>query len=220
MATVVPVHAAGDSAWSWQLLGTELAQRGHEMVAVDLPAGDPDSTLGDYADVVLDAVTGRSDLVVVGHSFGGFTAPLICERVAVDLLVMLAPMIPTPGERPDDWWSNTGWAYPPGTEDLDEVRRYYDGVPPELAAEALKRERDYPSTRSGREPWPLERWPDVPTRVVAPRDDHLFGVEFQQRQAKERLGIDAEVIDGAHCVSLSHPSDLADRLIAAWHITR
>jgi hypothetical protein len=41
-------------------------------------------------------------------------------------------------------------------------------------------------------------------------------VKFQQRLAKERLGIDAEVIEGAHCVSLSHPGELTDRLIEAW----
>ncbi|HZC83097.1 MAG TPA: alpha/beta fold hydrolase [Rubrobacter sp.] len=30
------------------------------------------------------------------------------EVVAVDLLVMLNAMVPSPGEAPGDWWSNTG----------------------------------------------------------------------------------------------------------------
>ncbi len=52
----------------------------------------------------------RADLVVVAQSLGGFTAPLVCERVPVKLLVLVAPMIPAPGEAPADYWSNTGYA--------------------------------------------------------------------------------------------------------------
>jgi hypothetical protein len=38
--TIVPVHPAGDGAWSWHLLGNELRERGHDMVAIDLRADD------------------------------------------------------------------------------------------------------------------------------------------------------------------------------------
>jgi pimeloyl-ACP methyl ester carboxylesterase len=62
------------------------------------------------------------------------------------------------------------------------------------------------------QPWPLSSWPDVPTRVLAGRDDRLFPVVFQQRVAKERLGIEADEIDGGHMVALSQPAELAGRL--------
>ena len=39
-----------------------------------------------------------SDLVAVGHSPRGFTATLVCARIPVDLVVLLAAMIPAPGE--------------------------------------------------------------------------------------------------------------------------
>jgi pimeloyl-ACP methyl ester carboxylesterase len=56
-------------------------ERGHDVVAVDLPCDDESAGLGEYADVV-NAVGDRTDLVVVAHSLGGFTAPLVCCQEA------------------------------------------------------------------------------------------------------------------------------------------
>ena len=81
MATFAIAHGAGDVAWSWHLVGAELEERGHEMVAVDLPCEDDDATFSDYADTVVQAVGDRDDVVVVGHSLGGYTATLAAERL-------------------------------------------------------------------------------------------------------------------------------------------
>jgi pimeloyl-ACP methyl ester carboxylesterase len=59
------------------------------------------------------------------------------------------------------------------------------------------------------EPWPLAGWPDVPTTGVAGRDDRLFPVEFQRRVARERLGVELDVIPGGHLLALSQPEALA-----------
>jgi pimeloyl-ACP methyl ester carboxylesterase len=151
---------------------------------------------------------------VVGQSFGAFTAPLVCERVRADLLVLVAGMIPSPGEPPDDWWANTGYGSEVAEPDDDVIATFYHDVPPELASEAMRRERDHPSAKAGREPWPLAAWPDVPTRVLLCRHDRLFPPTFLRRVANERLGITADEIDGGHCVALGHPQELADRLEA------
>ena len=102
MATYVLIHGAGDGGWYWHLVDAELRERGHDVVAPDLPADDEASGLPAYADVVLDAIGDRTELVVVAQSFGGFTAPLVSDRVATELLVLVAGMIPSPGESPDD----------------------------------------------------------------------------------------------------------------------
>src|SRR5665809_140892 len=107
MATYVLIHGAGDVGWYWHLVEADLRQRGHDVVAMDLPSDDDSAGLSEYADTVFDAIGARTDLVVVAQSFGGFTAPLVCDRLQVDLLVMLGGMIPSPGERPGDWWTNT-----------------------------------------------------------------------------------------------------------------
>ncbi len=60
--------------------------------------------------------------------------------------------------------------------------------------------------------WPLETWPDVPTKFLLCRDDRFFPADFMRRVVRDRLGIDPDEISGSHCVALSRPKELADRL--------
>lgn len=221
MATFVLIHGAGDSGWYWHLLEPELRDRGYEVVAMDLPCEDDSAGLTEYADAVIDAVGNRSDLVLVVQSFGGFTAPLVCERVPVDHMVLIAPMIPAPGEAPDDYWANTQYAASAsqvaesGEDTHDQeaatIAAFYHDVPAELAAEAVRRGRQQSEARM-KEPSPLKAWPDVPTTVLLARDDHMFPVKWLRGVVKDRLGITPDEIDGGHCVALSRPKELARRL--------
>ena len=52
----VLIPGAGGSAWYWHLLVAELAARGFDAVAVDLPAGDESAGLEEYADAVVHAL--------------------------------------------------------------------------------------------------------------------------------------------------------------------
>jgi pimeloyl-ACP methyl ester carboxylesterase len=207
------IHGAGDVGWYWHLVEAELRERGHDTVAPDLPCDDDAAGLAEYADTVVRAIGDRSPLVVVAHSAGGFTAPLVCERVPVALMILVAPMIPAPGEAPNDYWSNTGYEDEVTERYEDEIALFYQDVQPELASEALRRGRTQSDARMG-EPSPLEAWPDVPTRVLLCRDDRLFPPGFVRRVARERLGIVPDEMDGGHTPALSHPRELADRLEA------
>ena len=142
MSTFALIHGGGSSAWDWHLVAPELQARGHDPIAVDLPTEDESASWWDYADAVVEAVGDRPHLVVVGHSMGGFTAPLVCARRPADLLVFVAGMIPAPGESFNDWWTNTGYEES-GFEDV-----FYHDVPPELAAEAQRRNAARPTSRS------------------------------------------------------------------------
>ena len=85
-----------------------------------------------------------------------------------------------------------------------------------MPADVVAAAKEQPLAQSGRpfeDPWPLERWPDVPTRVVAGREDRLFPLEFQRRIAAERLDLPVDVVPGGHLAALSHPAELADRLV-------
>jgi pimeloyl-ACP methyl ester carboxylesterase len=201
------VHGGGSSAWDWHLATEELRKLGHDPVAVDLPSEDHSAGWWDYADVVVEAVGDRSHLVVVGHSLGGFTAPLVCARRPADLLVFVAWMIPAPGESFNDWWTNTGYEES-GDEDV-----FYHDVSPDLEAEARKRERGQAEEPLA-EPWPLEQWPTVRTKYLLCRDDRMFPAEWARRHARERLGIEPDEMDGGHYISLSRPAELAERLDA------
>jgi pimeloyl-ACP methyl ester carboxylesterase len=222
MSTFVLIHGGGDVGWSWHLVEAELRAHGHDVLAPDLPGGDESQTLVDYADAVVEAVGQRQNVVVVGHSFGAFTAPLVADRLPTDVLVLLAGMIPTPGESPDEWWANTGYqsavaeqAERDGglTGNADPYISFYHDVPRELATEALSRERAHPSSAATAAPWPLDAWPDVPTRFVLCSEDRFFPPDFFRRLVPDRLGIVPDEIAGSHCVALSRPKELADRLM-------
>jgi pimeloyl-ACP methyl ester carboxylesterase len=207
VATFALIHGGGGSPWDWHLVAPELSGRGHEVAPVDLPSEDASAGWSEYADAVVDAIREPSDVVVVGHSLGGFTAPLVCERIPVELLVLVAGMIPAPGELLDDWWTNAGYT----ESGFDDV--FYHDVPSELEAEATRRERGE-SAKALREPWPLRRWPDTPTRYLLCRDDRMFTAAWARRHARERLGIEADEMDGGHYITLSRPVELAERLDA------
>jgi pimeloyl-ACP methyl ester carboxylesterase len=212
VATFALIHGGGGSAWDWHLVVPALRARGHEPVAVDLPSGDASAGWSEYADAVVDAVGERRDVIVVGHSLGGFTAPLVCLRIPVRLLVLVAAMVPSPGELFDEWWANVGYE----ESGFDDV--FYHDVPPQLAVEARRRERDE-AAKALREPWPLDAWPETPTRYLLCRDDRMFTAGWARRHARERLGIEADEMDGGHYVTLSRPLELAERLhtFAASH---
>jgi pimeloyl-ACP methyl ester carboxylesterase len=208
MPTFVLIHGAGDVGWYWHLVEAELRGRGHDTMAPDLPCDDDSASLSDYADVVLGAIGARTDLVVVAQSAGAFTAPIVCDRRDSELLVLVAGLVPAPGEAPEEWWANTGYDQVEHERYDGEVEIFYHDVPPALAAEAMSRGRTQSDT-SSREPWPLAAWPDVPTRFVLCRDDRLLPAGFLRRVVQDRLGIVPDEIGAGHCVALSRPKELA-----------
>jgi pimeloyl-ACP methyl ester carboxylesterase len=211
VATYAIVPGAGDRGWHWQLVEAELRERGHDVVAVDLPCEDESAGLDEYTDTVVAAVGDRSELVVVAHSLGGFTAPLVCARIPAELLVLTAGMVPRPGERGADWWANTRLAGAQDDYGDDLIAQYLHDLPPELAEQALAQSRDQTMTPM-LEPWPLEAWPDVRTRYVLFRDDRFFPAGWTRAMVRERLGIEADEIGGGHCAYLSRPAELASKL--------
>ncbi|MHA6695923.1 alpha/beta fold hydrolase [Homoserinimonas sp. A520] len=211
MVTFALIHGGGSSAWDWHFVAALLEEAGHEAVAVDLPIEDDGARLEDYAQAVVDAVGTRRDVIVVGHSLGGFTAPLAAEALGAIGLVYLAGMIPLPGETFDQWWTNTG--HDRETIDEDPDVSFFNGVPDALAREARTHERDQQGSWMSR-PWPGVADPVIPTKAILCRDDAFFPAEFMRRQVRERLGIDPEEIAGGHYAALSNPTGVADSLLA------
>ena len=218
MATFVLIHDAADTAWYWHLVEPELRERGHDVVVMNLPCDDDSAGLAQYADAVVNAIGDARDLVVVAQSFGGFTAPLVCERVAVDLMVLVAAMIPSRGESPNDYWDNTAGpgmstGVPEGRvdEDAATIATFMHDAAPDLAAEALRRVR-HQSDTPGEKSWPLPAWPDIPTKFLLCRDDRMFPADWLRQVVEDRLGIAPGEIGGSHCVALIRPKELVNRL--------
>jgi pimeloyl-ACP methyl ester carboxylesterase len=207
MSTFALIHGAGDAGWYWHLVEAELRRRGHDTVAPDLPTEDDAAGLDRYADVVIDAIGRRRHVAVVGQSFGGYVAPLVAERIGAQVIVLVAGMVPKPGETAEEMFRATEWE-PETLDDASEIAVFYHDVPPELAREALTHGRRQSET-PGTEPWPLPAWPAIPTRAIIGRHDRFFPPDWLRTVVRDRLGITPDEIDSGHCPALSRPTELA-----------
>lgn len=215
----VLVPGAGGSAWYWHRVVPLIERAGHEAIAVELPADDESAGLAEYADLVAGAAAGRDDVVLAGLSLGGFTVPMAAARRPVRSVVLVNAMIPVPGETAGEWWGNTGSAdamraaaeasgY---SAEFDEEVYFLHDVPPDVLANGPqpRPEADAAFTSACE----FTSWP--PVRVVAGADDRFFPVEFQRRLARERLGVEADVLPGGHLMALARPGELAAYLLAS-----
>lgn len=220
MSTFVLIPGAGGAAWYWHRVVPLLRAAGHDAIAVDLPGDDESAGLPEYADRVVAAADGRADVVLVAQSLGGFTAPLVAERIPVAGLVLVNAMVPRPGERPGEWWDDSG-SQPareaaarehgyPAAFDLDVY--FLHDVPPEVAAAGAPHQRPE-SDAVFASVCDFAAWPAVPIRAAAGVGDRFFPVEFQRALIRKRLGIDADVLPGGHLLALSQPEALAAYLL-------
>ncbi|WP_439656543.1 alpha/beta fold hydrolase [Lentzea sp. HUAS TT2] len=206
MTTFAIAHGGGDVGWSWHLVAQALEAKGHTTIAPDLPIEDEQKDLTDWASALVAALPSAEDVVVVGHSFGGFVAPIAAAEVNAKALVYVTAMLPAPGETPGDWWANTGYT----DSGLDD--QFFHDVPPDLAAEAQKRERGMSETCMSK-PWPLAALPDVPTHFILCTEDRFFTPTFMRKVVAERLeNVEPVELAAGHCASLSKPTELADLL--------
>ena len=217
--TYALVPGAGGVAWYWSRVAPLLEKAGHTALPIDLPGDDPAAGLPEYVDIVVDAIGDRSDVVLVAQSLGGFTVPLVAQRVSLAAIALVNAMIPAPGETAGDWWGDVGSAaarteaaqrggYP---EEFDVQTYFLHDVDPAIAAAGEPYQRPQSDTVF-EAPCAFTAWPDVPTQVICGADDRFFPLEFQQRVARDRLGIEPVVLPGGHLVALSQPERLVGLL--------
>jgi pimeloyl-ACP methyl ester carboxylesterase len=227
MATFVLVHGAQHGAWCWNRLVPELESRGHRTVTMDLPCDDPEAGIAEYADSVIAAIdeaAARDDqLVLVGHSLGSLTIPVVARRLtdSVRRLVFLCSVPTGPGPAIDaDLASMVTHEFATAPRDIDDLGR--ESLAPDAAkavwfhdctaadaAWAVRRLRPQ-SRRPLLEPSPLDRWPDVPVTVVLGRDERCVNLDWAVPAATARgNGEPPIVIDGGHSPFLARPADLA-----------
>jgi pimeloyl-ACP methyl ester carboxylesterase len=199
------------------------------VVAIDLPCEDSSLGCAPYRDIALAAIgDAGDDLIIVAHSAGGLTAPLVAAARPARRLVFISALLPLPGRPFTDQNEAEGileHEYQAGVEtDGNGNRRWidrdlcgrtmYSGCSPEDVAWAFTRLRAQSSTMYT-EASPLERWPNVPVTDIR-GDDRLVSPPWAAKAVPERLGVESTVIQGAgHSPMLSHPQALAALLLAA-----
>ncbi len=164
-STYVLIPGAGGDAFYWHRVVPALRARGHDAIAVDLPSGDDGAGLADYAGAVVAAIGDRAGVILVAQSMAAFSAPLVCARVAVERLLLVAPMIPAPGETAGAWWDASGQTAARRANEAREGRdpdapfdlmtTFLHDVPPEVVDALLARPEPRQSGTPFGEPWPL-----------------------------------------------------------------
>jgi pimeloyl-ACP methyl ester carboxylesterase len=220
MATFALVHGQCQGGWCWNLLVDELARRGHESVAPDLPCDDTTATWDTFAEVITNALSGVDDPVLVGHSLGAMTIALVARRRPVKLLVYLCPSTPvatpSPGMPPSfqeatrdvgksdelgrDWWQPE--------EAARLIYRHLDPALATWAAERLRPEADHGT-------FPLPAPPKLPSVYFYATDDEIYTPESRRWAARNIFGVEPIEIAGGHFPMLERPSELADLLVAS-----
>ena len=220
VSTYALIHGAWQAGWLWDEVVPELEARGHRAVAPDLPSEDPNAGLSDYARVVTEAIGGEDDVIVVGHSFGGITAPLVPAR----MIVFVCGHVPQPGRSLEETAAedNPSTANAHDGRTVDELERDYwvdremairdlynecDRPTAEAAAERLRRQ----SLKPRKQRSPLQRWPDVPCHYILGTNERMIRPEWS-RGAAARIGATLHELDSDHTPMLSRPRDLAGLL--------
>lgn len=209
-------------AWYWQPVTRRLRDAGHDAIALELPADDPEAGLTAYIELAVAVGREHPELVVAAQSMGAFTAVPLCERIPARRLVLLNAMVPNPGETAGDWWEHTGApearraaALADGYSEAFDLDTYFlHDVPPEVLATSPQRQPEEADIAFA-EPCPFTRWPEVPTTVLAGSDDRFFPFAFQRRVARERLGMEITSVPGGHLAALSQPAAVTDALLRA-----
>jgi pimeloyl-ACP methyl ester carboxylesterase len=219
---LIPGSGGDPSYWDW--VTPHLRAGGCDVIAVALPYDDDSAGLTTFCDRICEAMAGvTGPVVMVAQSIGAFSASMAAERRHTDLIVLINPMVPAPGETPDDWWDATAQSdarrtyfeqigLPP--RDFDPVEDFFHDVPDDVKQVVFSKPEPQ-SDIAFDKPWPLSAWPPVPTRFLQGADDRLFPLEFQRRLARERLDdMRVDVMPGGHLMALSRPAEVAQRLEA------
>ena len=229
--TFAVVHGGFQTAVAWEPVADALRAEGNEVILVNLPGrngegGDPHAlTLGAYRDATLAAMDEADDVVLVGHSFGGFTISAVAEAAPdrVRKLIFVAAYVPESGESMQ------------ALAETDEGTKFtgenFVVAPDYSTAEVLARDRtllfanDVEGHRaqaiSGalvKEPLPPLAEPitlteasfgRVPKAYVLTLRDNAVSPALQARMVEQAAAAEVTMIDTGHAPKATAPDDLA-----------
>lgn len=224
--TYVLVHGAWGGSWCWRDLTAEFDRRGARWRTVDLASSRADAvattSLSDDADVVVAACSTLGPVVLVGHSYGGAVITEAAPRVAdLTALSYIAALVPDEGESATD--ASRAVRVRTKLDDAIELDGDYLRLNREKVGSALYGEcgnevREWAIAQLTRQTLASFRSARTSPSVTAPKlyisclNDHAVDPVLQTVMA-ERCD-DLFVMESDHSPFLSHPTQLANLLLA------
>jgi pimeloyl-ACP methyl ester carboxylesterase len=218
MTTVVLVHGAFHDSSCWELVRTELDERGVPNLSPDLPFTGLDGDAG-TVQALLDNVDGP--VVLCGHSYGGMVISQAASgRDDVDHLVYLcAVQVETPEELTASFKPTLLMEHlvhgDDGVTQVDAdwaVECFYHDCDPEVAARATSHLRPMANGIGPAPDTPPVRpaWMDITSTYVVCTDDRTVHPDSQRAMAMH--ADDVVEMDTSHSPMLSRPDLVADLL--------
>lgn len=216
MTKLLLVHGAFHGGWCWDRLIPELAARGLDARAVDLPFTTPEADRETVAAAIDSLAASGEPVVAVGHSFGGAGLTAAAGgadgRRAASHLVYLTALMHEPGQTPDlgetpglaalRLEGETASVDPDGA-----VTAFYHRCAPEDAAWATAQLRPMPMAVLAAPLPDHVAWRHIPSTYVVCTDDQIIA-PARQRDMAAHAGRVVE-IDSDHSPFLARPGQLA-----------
>jgi Alpha/beta hydrolase family len=203
VARFVLVHGAWHGGWCFEQVAVELERRGHVVEAPDLPCDHAGETVHHYAELIGP----QPDSVVVGHSLGGLTIPLVEARTRVYVAALLPLEDVYADALLDDFdgflRDEQGRSYWPDRETA--FAKLYPDCPRAVSDAAFERLRRQAPVEPVPRPVPAS---DV---FVVTARDRAVDPTWQRRAAAAHMDRVFE-LDAGHSPFFTHPVELADLL--------
>ncbi len=217
--SIVLVHGAWADGSSWDKVVPLLEQKGYNVVAVHLPMTSPADDIA-ATNRAIDRMPG--DVVLVGHSFGGFIISQAGHNPKVKQLVYVDGLALDDGETannisktPPPWVKllqvdSGGFAWLP----MEAIKTYFVPVLP-AAEQRLVYVKQGPELAAAYdEPMKNPAWKKKPTWYVRGTGDKIIDPAAQEMMAK-RARAKLTSIDSGHVPMLSKPNDVAKVILDA-----
>ncbi|MBS1565081.1 MAG: alpha/beta hydrolase [Bacteroidetes bacterium] len=232
--TIVLIHGAWSDASSWDAVIPALKAQGEEVINVNLAGHGKDTTtfagisFQTYVDQVKAAIGTHTNVVLVGHSFGGLVISQVAEEIPAQVkkLIFLAAALPHDGESllslaKQDPASHIGKSLTVDQEHGAAIIAK-DAVADIFAADAPKQVQEYITANIKPEPLaPLatpvhlteKNFGSIKKVYIHTVDDHAISYPAQQYMVKASKVAKVYTLQSSHTPFISMPDKLATILV-------
>ena len=236
MSTFVLVHGAWHGGWCWYKVAALLRQKGHTVLAPDLPGHGRDQTpinavsMQSYAQRVADVMrTANEPVILVGHSMGGFVISAAAEQQpqSVAKLVYVAAFLLDDGQSfgdaavRDAASTVAGWLVPSAdgasvTVAAGHLRDlfYGDCSDADVALAELALGPESSAALGARMRVTAQRWGRIPRVYIECTKDHAVLIASQRAMVKRLPCEKVITMHTDHSPFFSAPEQLAEHLMS------